>query len=491
MTITPYLKKRISSDNYGIINLRITKNRKSEYYSLKINLKERLWNDKKKEVRKTDEVDYLELNLKIQEEIDKLKKSNNVSDKELTGKKRVSFLIFFEDYLDELTSLNKLGTYKKYNTTLQHLKEYLKKNNRTDLPFADIDFNLIADFDLYLKKLQLKTNTRNGYLKCGQKLFNLALKKKTFRTYENPFDDFKFIREPVEKRRMSIGQIQNLISSQIDFGTLNYETRVKFFIQIYGQGLRVSDLFTIRFNNISFDSWKSRIYFFQFKTKKKHTIQFGIDIVKQLFYFVDKDHYFKMYYVDKYSFKWKDKDYNLSLPKIESEIIRIRPISIKRNDDNWKNISDIYYSILGNLYQEQLKIIYDFSLNNKTKFIVPWLNESIFEKVEFNDNTILSKKQYNHFQSRIVVYNRNLKRLEQYTGTTIRITSHTPRHTYTNLLLKNADVYSISKGLGHSKLSITENYLNDFDIERVDNDNTDLFRRINLTKAPAPPKRDN
>ena len=96
------------------------------------------------------------------------------------------------------------------------------------------------------------------------------------------------------------------------------------------------------------------------------------------------------------------------------------------------------------------------------------------------------------FQSRIVVYNRNLKRLEGFTGTTIRITSHTPRHTYTNLLLKNnADVYSISKGLGHSKLSITENYLNDFDIERVDNDNTELFRRINLTKAPAPPKSEN
>ena len=65
MTITPYLKKRNSSDNYGIINLRITKNRKSEYHSLKINLKEKLWNDNRKEVRKTDEVDYLSINEKI------------------------------------------------------------------------------------------------------------------------------------------------------------------------------------------------------------------------------------------------------------------------------------------------------------------------------------------------------------------------------------------------------------------------------------------
>lgn len=489
MTITPYLKKRISSDNYGIINLRITKNRKSEYYSLKINLKESLWNDKKKVVRKSDEVDYLELNQKIQEEIEKLKKTNKVCEVELIGKKRVSFLLFFEDYLDELKSLNKLGTYKKYNTTLHHLKDYLKKKNINDLSFADIDYNLIEDFELYLKILKLKANTRNGYLKCCQKLYNLSLKKKVFRTYENPFLDFKFKREPVEKRRMTFGQVQNLIAEKIDFGTLNYETRLKFLIQIYGQGLRVSDLFTLRYKNISFDSWNSRINFFQFKTKKKHSIQMSIDILKYLFYFVDKDLYYKMYYTNKYIFKWKDKEYQYNLPHIEKEMNRIRTISLKNKDDNWSKIGDIYYRIVGELFQEQLKIIYNFSLKNKDKFIVPWLNESQYEKIDFNDNTILTKQQYNHLQSRITVYNRNLKRLEQFTGTTIRITSHTPRHTYTNLLLtNNADVYSISKSLGHSKLSITENYLNDFDIERVDGENTELFRMMNLTRASAPKK---
>jgi site-specific recombinase XerD len=81
------------------------------------------------------------------------------------------------------------------------------------------------------------------------------------------------------------------------------------------------------------------------------------------------------------------------------------------------------------------------------------------------------------------MYNRDLKKLEPYTNTIIRLTSHTPRHTYTNLLLSNnTDVYSISKSLGHSKLSITESYLNDFDINKIDSDNTELFRMINLNK---------
>jgi site-specific recombinase XerD len=487
MTITPYLKKRNSSDNYGIINLRITKNRKSEYHSLKINLKEKLWNDNRKEVRKTDEVDYLSINEKINDEIEKLKKSQILDDTELFGKKNVSFIQYFKNYLDELTSLKKLGTYKKYNTTIQHLTEFIKKEGRTDLKFSDIDFLFIENFDKYLQKLNLKSNTRNGYLKCCQKLFKLSIKEKVFRTYDNPFLDFNFKRDPVEKRRLSFGQIQNLIGTDVEFGSLTYETRVKFLIQIYGQGLRVSDTFTIRYKNIDFDSWNSRINFFQFKTKKRHSIQLSIDILKQLFFFVNKELYYEMYYTRKYPYLWKGKEHTSTIPELEIELKTIRTISLREGTDSWEKMGNVLYKIFGDLYEEQLKYIQEFSLKNPNKFIVPWLNESYYNKVEFNDNTILSKQQYNHLQSRITVYNRNLKRLEPLTGTNIRITSHTPRHTYTNLLLHiNTDVYSISKSLGHSNLSITENYLNDFERVKVDDDNTELFRMMNLSKTILP-----
>jgi site-specific recombinase XerD len=487
MTITPYLKKRNSSDNYGIINLRITKNRKSEYHSLKINIKEKLWNDNRKEVRKTDEVDYISINEKIKDEIEKLKKQQKIDEPDLLGKKNVSFIQYFRNYLEELTSLEKLGTYKKYNTTIQHLTEFIKKDGKTDLKFSDVDYLLIENFDKYLQKLHLKSNTRNGYLKCCQKLFNLSIKEKVFRTYENPFVEFNFKRDPVEKRRLSFGQVQNLIGTEVEFGSLTYETRIKFLIQIYGQGLRISDSFTIRYKNIDFDSWNSRIIFFQFKTKKRHSIQLSIDLLKHIFYFVNKDLFHEMYFTRKYSFNWKDKEYKFTFPHLEKELERIRTISLKEGTDSWEKFGNIVYQIIGSIYEEQLKVIKDFSFSNPNKFVIPWLNESYFKKVEFNDNTILSKQQYNHLQSRITVYNRNLKRLEKLTGTNIRITSHTPRHTYTNLLLSiNTDVYSISKSLGHSNLSITENYLNDFERVKVDGDNTELFRMMNLSKTILP-----
>lgn len=487
MTITPYLKKRNSTDNYGIINLRITKNRKSEYHSLKINLKEKLWNDNKKEVRKTDEVDYESINEKINEEIEKLKKQQFKDEPELSGKKNVSFIQYFRNYLDELTSLKKLGTYKKYNTTLQHLTEFIKKDGKTDLKFSDVDYLLIENFDKYLQKLHLKSNTRNGYLKCCQKLFNLSIKEKVFRTYENPFVEFNFKRDPVEKRRLSFGQVQNLIGTEVEFGNLTFETRMKFLVQIYGQGLRVSDTFTIRYKNIDFDSYNSRINFFQFKTKKRHSIQLSFDLMRTLFYFVDKNRFYEMYYTNKYSVVWNKIKNEYTIPELEEELRKMRSISFKEKNDSWEKYGLIVYEIFGSIYQEQLKIIKEFSFSNPDKFIIPWLNESYYKKVEFNDNTILTKQQYNHLQSRITVYNRNLKRLEKLTGTNIRITSHTPRHTYTNLLLSiNTDVYSISKSLGHSNLSITENYLNDFERVKVDGDNTELFRMMNLSKTILP-----
>jgi hypothetical protein len=56
------------------------------------------------------------------------------------------------------------------------------------------------------------------------------------------------------------------------------------------------------------------------------------------------------------------------------------------------------------------------------------------------------------------------------------------------LLSVNTDVYSISKSLGHSNLSITENYLNDFDKDKVDGDNTEMFRMMNLSRMALPKK---
>lgn len=50
----------------------------------------------------------------------------------------------------------------------------------------------------------------------------------------------------------------------------------------------------------------------------------------------------------------------------------------------------------------------------------------------------------------------------------IRISPHTLRHTYAQLMLLNGiDVYSLSRLLGHEDISITKRYLQSLDDEKV------------------------
>ena len=73
--------------------------------------------------------------------------------------------------------------------------------------------------------------------------------------------------------------------------------------------------------------------------------------------------------------------------------------------------------------------------------------------------------------SKVAIYNKQLKLLMPFTGSNTNITTHTARHSFSNILLNDdVNLHSISKGLGHSNLSTTESYLKSFKQEKIDED---------------------
>ena len=71
--------------------------------------------------------------------------------------------------------------------------------------------------------------------------------------------------------------------------------------------------------------------------------------------------------------------------------------------------------------------------------------------------------------SRNVVVNRNLKVLAKLADVRSHLTFHTSRHTFADLARRNgADVYKVSKALGHSNLKVTTRYLAGFDSNATD-----------------------
>ncbi|MFT5517536.1 MAG: integrase [Rhodothermales bacterium] len=101
-------------------------------------------------------------------------------------------------------------------------------------------------------------------------------------------------------------------------------------------------------------------------------------------------------------------------------------------------------------------------------FVFPILDANC----DYSDPVFLRRQQ----SSKNVVVNRNLQMLAKRIGTTVPISFHLARHSFADFARrKGADLYDISKALGHSKLQTTQMYLAGFDQGAEDELITGLF----------------
>jgi len=96
-TFTPCLKKKFSKNKEGIINIRVTENRKSKYFSIQETINEDYWNHKRCEVKAKHPQSEM-INIRINQKIEELKKVflRTESIQELKLNDRHSFLVFFQ-----------------------------------------------------------------------------------------------------------------------------------------------------------------------------------------------------------------------------------------------------------------------------------------------------------------------------------------------------------------------------------------------------------
>ena len=105
------------------------------------------------------------------------------------------------------------STYVKYNTTFNHLKDFIKHEfNTDDVLLLELNHGFIASFEHFLTiEKQMGVNTTNKYLSHLKKIVNLAIQNQWL--LRNPFANFKTKNEDVEIERLTeqeIGLITNL-----------------------------------------------------------------------------------------------------------------------------------------------------------------------------------------------------------------------------------------------------------------------------------------
>jgi site-specific recombinase XerD len=483
-TFTPILKKKYSSDKFGIINIRMTHDRSSEYFSLKETIKEQYWNKKRCEV-KSNYDDFERINKLISEKIQELKYIHGQTEdiKAIKKNEKGSFISFFDDQVNFLLQRKRIGTYKSYKTSLLHLQNFIHQKGKIDLLFADIETKLIINFETYLLNKGINNNSCKKYISTIKKVFNEGVKMKVFYSVSDPFIMFENTRLPVEKKRLEKIHISKIIQKNFPENSTLYHTRNYFLFQTFGQGLRVSDLFTLRWSNLQ----NGNIVFVQRKTNKKNIVLLN-DMIIHILREYTPDKCSKIYN-QKYSFVCLGEKYSMNYDELKNHYKKISKEHISgfiKEDKSSIQIIESWKKTLDSVW-EKVKfnlVIYfhKYSKENPSKFIFPFIVSDYFKDVIFDNNTTLTKEQHNHINSRNVLYNKQLKRLQKECEIDIKLTSHIPRHTYTNLMIEitGRDIYTISKTLGHTRLSTTDHYVDDFNVAKITDDLGSLSSEFNF-----------
>ena len=496
-TFTPELKRKRRTDKEGYINVRMTKDRKSRYFSIGIKLHEDLWNEKNNTIdtmlrvnRRSMTEDQREniINKYTEKETELKSLFREQENVEIIPKNDLSFLYHLEKFIKQLEERKQIGTSKRYRTTLYHVQKFLKKQGKTNLLFSEITPSLITDFETHLIGLSIKGNTTKNYINSIKRIYTKSLGEGLFTTTLNPFVNFVNKRVDVKKDFLEKKHVQDIFMSKFEKDDPLYNTRNFFLFQIFGQGLRVSDLLTLRFENIR----EGLILFDQFKTKDENTIHFTpttLWILKDYIKHPDIEKIINRRYI----YPFKGVKYTKNYEDIKTHYSEVSKLFLSSNFGKMvenkpldptcpytlqdvENLKSMMDKTLTKITDQILIFISDYSKTHKKDFIFPIIkNKELFKDVVFNEDTKLTKKQYNHLQTQTTLYNRSLKKLQKevniqsekrgektsvYSPIEIPLTSHLPRHTYTNLMLEiGGDVYEISKSIGHQNIQTTNKYV--------------------------------
>ena len=266
-TVLFFLKtSKINIKGKAPVYLRVTFNGKRSEVSTHHFIVPIKWNSNKQRLNGTTyEVKCINRNLDLI--LSKIHESNNnllqngklISAKAITnkylGKDELgkTLLEVFEYHNNQMKSLIGIKfsktTYVKYNTSLNHLKDFVKHEYRVpDMLLLELNHAFIASFEQFLRVIKgLGTNTSNKYLSHLKKIVNLAIQYQWLLL--NPFVNFKTKNVEVEIERLTEKELNIVANLEL---TKQSHIRVRdIFLFCCFTGLSYTDIKSLNQDDIS------------------------------------------------------------------------------------------------------------------------------------------------------------------------------------------------------------------------------------------------
>jgi len=262
-TLKFILNKKANKDGKHAIYLRLTHNRKPTTIRTGIVLFYEEWNSKDGQINKikggTPNIEKIrhKLNKLIVEKrnrIDKLKETDNLYNYSVTqlrnvleGKEdKITVFDFWEDFMNNQKTFNKINTKKAYFFSLKSLKKFRKN---IDLRFEQIDYNFMTSYEKWFLN---RGTTYNGFanrMHILKAIYNEAVKRKIV-SRDSSLDNYKVKKTPTVRRSLTYEEFEKVKDIDLSKSPKLERARELFLISYNAGGMPFIDLVKLKFENI-------------------------------------------------------------------------------------------------------------------------------------------------------------------------------------------------------------------------------------------------
>lgn len=295
VTITIVLdKRRVKKDGTYPINFRIYYGSKATTRSTKIYVLESYWDDERKLIKNGHPKASI-LNRRLTKDFADLQSALLLADDrqiseflkpprvvEVTKEEpKLTVYSFANHLIDELKKDNRVGNAWVYQSTVNALKGFHPSESLT---FEQVDFKFLDNYNKFLIRRGVKTNTAFLYIRTLRAFYNKAIKNKLVDRSLYPFHDIKLKGEKTKKRAVDKQLLKELLGLELEQNTTIWQVRNWFMLSFYLMGISIVDLALLTKANIK----SGRVQFKRQKTGKLYDIKVVPQAKMILNYYADR-----------------------------------------------------------------------------------------------------------------------------------------------------------------------------------------------------------